>query len=337
MLILVTGVPGAGKTAGAIDLLTREFKDRPLFADGVNGLQLDHLPVDVLKWHDDVPDGAVVVVDEVQRKWRPLGPGRPVPPSIAALETHRHRGLDFILITQNPKLLHANVRALIGRHLHIRDTGFAGRWLYEWPECNVDLAWRSCPNKRRYKLPRRVFDLYKSASMHNKPVRNVPALLYILGAVVVALLVLAWVLWGRVGGMFNDEPAADEQLDMVPALLTEAPRPEPVRFDEETRRAGPPDERIDFVPRVIDRPWTAPAYDEQRKVVHMPRIGGGVCFRGECVCFAHTGERLPDVGHDACAKWIEAPPFDPYYIREKPTASAPVKLSGRVDAGDGGA
>src|SRR5256885_16044190 len=72
-------------------------------------------------WHETVPDGSVIIIDEVQRIWRPSGPGQKIPDMIALLETHRHRGLDFYIITQGPNLIHANVRALIGRHVHLRD------------------------------------------------------------------------------------------------------------------------------------------------------------------------------------------------------------------------
>ncbi|AVO48119.1 zonular occludens toxin [Melaminivora suipulveris] len=320
MLTLITGVPGSGKTAGAVDLLLREYADRPLYVDGLNGLELEHVAVDVLDWPKEVPDGAVVVVDEVQRKWRPRGPGGKVPESVAALETHRHRGLDFILITQNPRLLDSNVRSLVGRHVHIRDTGWMGRWWYEWPECNEALAWAKCQNKRRYKLPRRVFDLYKSASLHTKPVRKVPLMLYILGAVLVALIVVGSLLWRKTTKA--EAPAlAPAPAATTPAVLAkgeggQTKAPDPIV-------TGPPDERVDFIPRLSGRPWTAPAYDELRRVVQMPSIAGALCMRGQCTCFAQDGARLPEVGHDACAAWMQSRPFDPYRAPPPAARSAP--------------
>ena len=102
MLTILTGAPGAGKTCALVSLLMGELNGRPLYADGVNGLQLDHEAIDVNQWHEVVPRGigAVVAVDEGQRRWRPRGPGQKVPPSIEAMETHRHDGLDFFVTTQ---------------------------------------------------------------------------------------------------------------------------------------------------------------------------------------------------------------------------------------------
>lgn len=323
MLTLITGVPGSGKTAGAIDLILREFKDRPLFVDGLAGLTLEHLPLDVLKWPEDVPDGALIVVDEVQRKWRPRAPGSKVPPSVAALETHRHRGLDFILITQSPKLLDANVRALVGRHLHIRDTGFMGRWIYEWPECSIDLAWKSCENKRRYKLPHKVFSLYRSASMHTKAVRRVPPVVFGLVAAVAAVVglgVVAWNVWGSKGA----EAGASPETSVVASLQNlgsgksaQEPTKAPV--------SNAPDEEIDFLPRMAGRPWTAPAYDKIRKVVVMPQIAGAICFKGECVCVSQVGTRMREISSKACQAWLENPPFNPYLepVRVAAVASRP--------------
>ena len=175
MITLITGAPGAGKTAALVDILAGTDPARLIYASGVPELSLPgrtvHVLDDVASWPDQVPDGALVVIDEVQRVWRPRAAGQAVPRDIAELETHRHRGLDFLIVTQAPGLVHRNVRNLVGRHVHLRDVGLLGRWWYEWPETcdNVLSGWRTAPIKRRYRLPRRVFGLYRSASMHTRP------------------------------------------------------------------------------------------------------------------------------------------------------------------------
>lgn len=196
MLTLVTGAPGTGKTAAIVDMLQTIGKDRPLFVFGLDGLSIDHVPLaDPAKWMELVPDGAVIIIDEVQQVWRPRGPGVKVPDHVAALETHRHRGLDFYLTTQGPNLLDANVRALVGRHIHLRELGVLGRMWYEWPECadNCRVAFRNAPIKKRYRLPKRVFADYKSASIHVKPIRSFPMALVV---AVVAIAVVAYLAWG---------------------------------------------------------------------------------------------------------------------------------------------
>ena len=46
-IVLVTGVPGAGKTACVVDMLAHDtqFAGRPLFQMGIPELVLDHEPV----------------------------------------------------------------------------------------------------------------------------------------------------------------------------------------------------------------------------------------------------------------------------------------------------
>lgn len=309
MITLFTGTPGAGKTAEMVRLLEELAKDRPLFGAGLDGLKLPHTVIDPKLWHELVPDGAVVFVDEAQHYWRPRGPSVPVPAGVAALETHRHRGVDFFLTTQRPGLLDANVRALVGRHVHLRDTGWLGRWMYEWPEISDNLAWRSCTQKRRYKLPARVFDLYKSASLHVKPVRGrSPWWWFGIGGAV-ALGALAFVFYRSFSS--RSAPAA-APLERAPVVARTGDR-------GALRQAhAAPGEVASFVPRVADQLETAPAYDHLRQVVRMPRLMGGFCSRDlGCRCYIDGGLIAP-ISADACAGWVSRPRFDPYYLPVAP-------------------
>ena len=332
MITVITGTPGAGKTALAVDLLLREYADRPLYVDNLNGLLLEHYELDVMEWHTEVPDGALIICDEIQRKWRPRGPGAKVPVCISALETHRHRGIDFILITQNVKLIDSNVRALVGRHLHIRDTGWMGRWLYEFPECDTNNSWKRCENKRRYTLPKHVFDKYKSASMHIKPVRSKPLLLYIVGAAIFALLYLLWSLYSSFKSdpvaTQPDQPSITQQSASMASGLAASVGLAPTPASTSGQKI---DDRVDWIPRVSNMPETAPAFDEVRKVQAFPVVAGGVCFKGECKCFTQQGTNA-GLNHDECLIAIDKPRFDAYSA-PVPVQQAQNKTSAPVDQG----
>ena len=80
MLYLYTGVPGSGKTLSVVAKLAKnkDFLDRPLYVDGIPDLDNDkipHLPIPdgetVQSWPDWAPPGAIIVVDECQRHFRP--------------------------------------------------------------------------------------------------------------------------------------------------------------------------------------------------------------------------------------------------------------------------
>lgn len=135
---------------------------RKLFDD--DGNHVDSVPYESHK-------GALLVIDECQRFFRPRAAGSAVPDHVAALEVHRHQGLDIWLITQRPGLVDANVRALCGKHIALRSTPF-GRYKYEWPEVgDIDTkSSRDTAARTRYKLPKHVFGLYKSSEVHTTKV-----------------------------------------------------------------------------------------------------------------------------------------------------------------------
>lgn len=335
MITLLTGSPGAGKTAALVEILAGLDGSRPVFVDGLDGLKLPHNVCDANNWPSELPDGAILVVDEAQRVWRPRGPSAKVPDSVAEMETHRHRGIDIYMTTQSPRLVDANVRALVGRHIHIRDTGWYGRWWYEWPETNESLAWKSCPNKRRYQLPKKVFDDYTSASMHVKPVRGIPRLLW----VILALLAVGGFLGWRTYTIIRDRNAAPLKDGVVPGVPTGG-RP-PVIVSSSSVKALPlvVDERVDFAPRITSRPWTAPAYDGLRQVVAVPYIAGALCVNDDCRCYGPDQRRLMDVASKECGEWLENRPFNPYVggtasggtpSRASPGAASAASAGGRV-------
>lgn len=311
MITLFTGMPGAGKTASMVDHLSKLPGDRPIFADGLNGLKIPHTPCDATKWHEELPDGAILVIDEVQRVWRPRGSGARVPDSVAALETHRHRGIDIFITTQAPRLMDANVRGLVGRHVHIRDTGVLGRYWYEWPECNDSMTWKTCINKKRIRLPKKSFDLYTSASLHTVPVRGVPRALIYGMAALVAFFVLAFFVYQtvQVTQAPNPDTSIPAPLAAVPAVTTQSQQSEvlPPSYDPTA-----------FFPRVSSKPETAPAYDHLRVVVAMPIISGGICMGQKCKCLTNQGTDS-GLSSDECKIWMEHRPFNPYQLPDAPS------------------
>ncbi|WP_414988103.1 zonular occludens toxin domain-containing protein [Acidovorax sp.] len=330
MITIFTGSPGAGKTAAMVDLLDRELKGRPLFVHFdeserlrpeqkllAETLQIPHTRCHASRWHEELPDGAVLVVDEAQGVWRASGPGSKVPPAIQALETHRHSGIDVFVTTQSSKLVHSSFRALVGRHVHIRDTGWMGRWWYEWPECNSESTWSRCQNKRRYRLPQRVFGLYRSSNEHTKVPRKVPPLVYGLAVAVFGIAAIGFNMW-RTSGKQEAPPMPGSTMVAKPASQSAS---EAKTFI---------DDRVDFLPRVSNKPESAPAYDEVRKVVNMPLVSGGICYRGTCHCVTQQGTDA-GLSDRECREWIARRPFDPYTVQQRPTSA--VSHAGIASAG----
>lgn len=210
MITIITGTPGSGKTLYTVDKLLRPLvgSQVPQEVDGVtvirertiytniNGLMLDHELIDgsdtggLRNWHEWAKPGSVIVFDEVQKIWPPRPNGSKVPEDIMALETHRHMGVDFILITQGPMLIDRNLHMLCGRHLHVRRVAnmpFAT--VYEWDAMSRSLNFKASVNRIKYWYTKSAYKLYKSSSLHTKQPRRMPAVLW---GVVFAFGLLAW-------------------------------------------------------------------------------------------------------------------------------------------------
>jgi zona occludens toxin len=227
MLTLITGGPGTGKTAWTVQELTRLPSQRKLYVHGIPELKIAHEKIYCLsdqcdhcrdmthlvdyedsehgqyqqleelenpgqpvylveEWQHWATFGSLIVIDEVQRVWRP---SNKVPDDVAGLETHRHKGLDFWLISQGPHLFHSNVRLLITRHIHLV-ADWKGRKEFEFPECRQNVTNRSDAVERPYKLPKKIFGLYKSSTLHIKQSHRKPLSFYFMCASIAVFFVL---------------------------------------------------------------------------------------------------------------------------------------------------
>lgn len=329
MITLITGAPGTGKTNALVALLQELAKDRAVYVFGIPDLKIDHVPLeDPTTWPDTVPDGAAIVLDEVQNVWRPRGPGQKVPEHVAKLETHRHRGLDFYIITQGPNLVDANVRALVGRHIHLRDLGFLGRWWYEWPECadNCRTGWKNAPLKKRYKLDKAAQAKYKSASIHVKPVRSFPWMIVVMLLALIVVAVMAWRAYGMISAKINPQPVKPAATaEATPGTSASAAQAQQSRDEN-----GPIDDRIAWIPRVSTRPESAPAYDSIRQVVAMPVIVGGICNAKGCKCLT---QQATDAGltDRECRDWMAAPVFNAYQQPQQVQQAMPYAPAPQAD------
>ena len=340
MITLITGSPGSGKTLYCVDKLLRPLVGTTVDSTNDDGetttynrtvftniprLLLDHELVDA-DWlenlHVNRVTGCVVVFDEVQRVW----PNRPSmskkPAAVEYLETHRHDGIDIILMTQNPLLLDPAVRALVGRHLHIRRLGGLGAAVvYEWDSCSNALNYRAAFTKTPYKYNRAVFKLYHSADVHTKQTRRMPFVVWMLAFGVAGAASLWPDVIARVTGAAPREKPAVQQAEHQPTgsggivqaedgtLLTADGSPLRVTDENpapsipgggtggvgttENRPLTAEEYRETLVPRLPDYPHTAPRYDGLTSPVRAPYPAA--CIDSEskgCQCFNQHGVKM---------------------------------------------
>ncbi len=216
MLTLITGTPGAGKSLYSVWELARKVPGSTIesgneavprrLLSNVKDLLVEHEQIGAEQlntWHEWAKPGDVILYDEVQEVWRPRAMGTNVPPCIAALETHRHKGVDIILVTQHPMLVDPNIRRLVNQHLHLRRLAKTVAMVYEWDHCANPGQVKSALQSKVWFHPKQAYKLYKSAQLHTKPVTRVPRLLYVALLALAGLGVIAPMAYGRIASRFE--------------------------------------------------------------------------------------------------------------------------------------
>jgi len=280
MLTLITGVPGSGKTLYAVSLIHEYLKSgRQVFTDieGINIIGVQLAPED---WRE-CPDGAVVVYDECQQRYGPDGAGRSGRSDIQDLEVHRHRGFDIVLITQHPKLLHAHIRRLIGRHHHVFRMygGQTAKIFTRDGQIDIDK-----PSQLKdqdsivWTYPTQYFDQYKSATLHTHK-RKLPAWLKRSAIAMLIFVAISGALMYKASDFFPGNYA-------TPAKAAQAAAPE--------RAVASPTQPL----------ASAPVY----------AVSGCMSSARACRCYGSQGEPLIEMDEASCRAYIRHPLYQPIQL-----------------------
>lgn len=299
MIHLTTGQPGAGKTLYTLWLINAmaEREGRPVYYSGINDLKLPWIELDEPeKWYE-CPPGAIIVIDECQRVFRPRVGGSKVPESVARMETHRHAGHDLFLVTQHPMLVDSNIRRLVGSHRHVvRAFGAKASNVHEWGEV------REQPDKNRagsqqtfWKYPKEVFGYYKSAELHTHKFRLPPRIYFLLFMpLLVGACIWAFYSWWRTSAGVKEKPADSPQVSagvIQSAASSSRDGSKKKTFAEYVAEQQP---------RIPGLMHTAPVYDDITKPVEAPLPVGCVdSKRTGCKCYTQQGTRY-ETSEDIC-------------------------------------
>lgn len=322
MIILITGQPGAGKTLYGLNYVREwsERENRPVYYNGISDLKLPWSEIDSGEdWHK-VPDGSIVIIDECQRVFRPRGTGGQVPPHVALLETHRHRGLDIVLITQHPMLADTNVRRLCGRHFHVvRAFGTKKATVHEWAEVREQCDKQRAGSIRHdFFYPATSFGWYKSAEIHTHKAR-IPPRVFLLLLVPILLGLVGWYMVKWYEGR-SKAPSPTPLSSGVAKQATSASALS-VGGGSKVAVADPMQWFYDRVPRVSTMPHTAPMYDSVTQVVEAPIPAACVASNLKCQCWSQQATLL-ELDEKACRGIVKTGYFVSWK-REKPAEKTP--------------
>lgn len=239
MIYLITGNPGAGKSVESISLALQLAKCdpwknkpclRPLYVCNVRDFKFDRVPgsaplskEEVANW-EALPDGSVILVDEVQDVIPQRDKGKPVPTWVQQLAKHRHRGFDFILVTQHPANMDVFARRLVGEHRHIRRKHRLLSFLTFFRKGSLRITWdRYEPRMDEFLAQRnavksgatwdkRNFELYQSTTLDTQK----PKLPWQLAGVLV-LVVVSGMLFSKGISRFTSDDEKTEAAELSPA------------------------------------------------------------------------------------------------------------------------
>lgn len=332
MIYWYTGQPGHGKTLHAIDRLL-EFKDQGRIVYACNIREFDYAKTGVLEmtpdqfndWPNFLPDGAVALVDEAYEHGmlpkRP--PGSKVPHHVEQLAKHRHRGLDFIFVSQSPdKQCDQFVHDLIERHVHVRrrfGTKFVHLREFDRFEARPEKATPLVT--RRKALPKRPMGTYKSTEMDTTE-RKIPWYYVALPIAAALGLFLMYYTFGNMGKRLGGEDVnASAQAANAAAPRDGAPATAggaAAKSDDVT----PADYARRFLPRIASEPWSAPAYDdvltlptEAPRLFCMSSMDGlnaqGKVAEPSCTCLTEQGTSY-EVDSSTCRFVARRGQYEPY-------------------------
>lgn len=312
MLFLHTGVPGHGKTLFTIDFVEK-FKtnqkdddgnalpDRPVFYHNIDELQLDWNYFDnPEKWYE-LPENAIIVIDECQEFFPVRGAKDTVPEKCSRFERHRHKGWDIFLITQHPKLIDVHVRRLTGKHRHIeRKLGLQKATIYTNdkyfdPDNFHDKA---AAQKTPWSYPKKHFKSYKSATQHTVK-REIPKWLYLIPLLIAGIVYAFYHVFTIFLGADTDA-----QLQSNPASPSSyLPQQKQTLRDYTFAQM--------MQPEVSNIPQSSPYYRSIYKATSYPKPN---CItnekRNKCSCFSQQSTRM-NVTLDYCLHVVDNGVFDP--------------------------
>ena len=198
MIFLFVGQPGTGKTLSAIHFIDTDdqFKDRDKFISGIPDLTIEHQPLEDPKQWMDCPDGSVILIDEAWEHFPARSAGKDIPQFIQKLATHRHRGIDIILCTQDAKDLDVFVRRRVNRMYQLQRPGnlpYAKRIQYEGVPDGANGIRPLATEKWMY--PKGYFEAYTSTTKDTHKKRFPVGFYFKLSLFILLLIAIPSLIW----------------------------------------------------------------------------------------------------------------------------------------------
>lgn len=159
-------------------------------------------------WYE-LPRNSIIVIDECQQWFPPRGSSARAPKHCSEFETHRHKGFDIHLITQDAMLLDSHVRRLTNRHINFHNP-FASKVVNRYEADKVfnpsDYHDRKNAISSVIKRDSNFYGVYWSADVHTHKAR-IPKKVFLIIPAILTPIVAIWLLMNVILGGDDDSDA----------------------------------------------------------------------------------------------------------------------------------
>jgi zona occludens toxin len=313
-ITLVTGGGGSGKTLWTMQEVERLRKEtnRPVYYYHIPEVKLDGWQElsDPHTWND-LPPGAIFVIDEAHKWFPQRGPGKP-PDFIEPFAELRHKGYSAFLLTQDHMSLDSFIRKRTNRHVHFKRVfGWERSTMFEWQELGNPADFHSLEKsiKSNYSFPKEVYGWYKSADIHTIQKKTPKGKLALIAAPALAVPLLLYLFFVNFKNGGTD-PEQEKSLDPPAAPAAQQPANMLTSQQQEALSWA-----MQFRERVRGQPHSANFYDATLAPATFPKISGcgEVRAKGYYKCFCNTqqGTIITTLTPAECRFYLKNGWFDP--------------------------
>lgn len=310
------------------------------------------------------PQGSYFVIDEAQLIPIFSDEARGIDPIVKDLTIHRHKGYDFLFITQEPSFVHKYIRKLASLHIHLVNIfGWEQSMKLEWsvvqdsPNAIKSLA--RAENLTRWRFPKHVYKLYKSTTINTR-VKRIPKKLVICAVLAVVFILLAGFMLFNSGNsplvavatgnpLANSQEKKNESKDSKPSNAQSsgspvrppetAPNQAANKDPDSFNKTNSDSNNVSTDSTSLAQTSTKPAYDPskpfdfvpdaQPTVINHRVFSGCVSYRGQTFAVDQQGTKIAGFSASDCKKLLDNSynrPFD-YFGNKQPVQPERVSTS----------
>ncbi len=295
------------------------------------------------------PQGSFFAIDEAQLINIFSDEARGIDPIVKDLTIHRHKGYDFLFITQEPSFVHKYIRKLASHHTHLVNIfGWEQSMMLEWsvvqdsPNAIKSIA--RAENLTRWKFPKEIYPLYKSSTAHTR-VKRIPRKLVIFICLAiffftVPVLLLLFAGKNPLPFLSSDnttEVKKHEQTTKQANTATDKSNPNQTSVSSakaaeqvQNANANPSSSPVadnsvrnepsyDVTDPFAYKPVTTPS------VVNYRIFSGCLCTKNSCTAYDQQGTKINDIDRKVCTGLIKESsnrPFDYFSNKQSQQASS---------------